>query len=305
MADDTGKVGERATPPDSKPANAAVVSPTPQPAPTPPVVAAPPTEGLRPIYFDKVDLNPVDDPVRIDFTRATGSDAPPPEMRAVRRQIEEVARLVRVLFRNDKPRRVDFFSQLHITAACLAGPAWSLEVAADNLQDVKDSIADAFPALRGSVWRANSIILLATALASAIAVAVAYRAGALADHAVATGLVLPRSGILAALLIPFGVAIGLYVEFVLRVNDDIPYEQLMAINPGRWSPLTRAVNTLVVAYVFAWLLWDKVFQVGVGGILLNDYVGKDPALSIAVGFVTGFAFPYVRDIVQRVRPTVR
>ena len=47
---------------------------------------------------------------------------------------------------------------------------------------------------------------------------------------------------LAAFLIPIGVAVGLFTEFVLRVNDDIPYEQLRAINPGRWQPIARALK---------------------------------------------------------------
>jgi hypothetical protein len=110
---------------------------------------------------------------------------------------------------------------------------------------------------------------------------------------------------LAVFLIPVGVVIGLFVEFVLRVNDDIPYEALIGINPGRWKPIARSVNTLVVAYVFAALLAMGALKVGVGNLLLNDFMGSNPGLSVAIGFITGFAFPYVRDIVQKVKPTTR
>jgi hypothetical protein len=98
---------------------------------------------------------------------------------------------------------------------------------------------------------------------------------------------------------------GLFIEFIFRVNDDIPYEQLRAINPGRWKPFQRALNTIIVAVVFAAILATQIIQVGVSGVLLNQLSSGKPWLAIIVGFVTGFAFPYVRDLVQQVRPVAR
>jgi hypothetical protein len=87
------------------------------------------------------------------------------------------------------------------------------------------------------------------------------------------------------------------------VNDDLTYDQLAQINPGRWKPLARAFNTIVVAYVFAGLLGLGVVQAGLGPLKLGEFVDPNrPDLSIAVGFVTGFAFPYVRDLIQKARP---
>jgi hypothetical protein len=111
--------------------------------------------------------------------------------------------------------------------------------------------------------------------------------------------------VLAAFLIPLGVSIGLFVEFVFRVNDDVPYDQLRAINPGRWKPIQRAINTIIVGYVFAGVLGIGAIQVGAGGVLLNEYIDKKPIISLFIGFLTGFAFPYVRDLLQQVRPVQR
>ena len=101
-----------------------------------------------------------------------------------------------------------------------------------------------------------------------------------------------------------GALAGLFTEFLFRVNDDIPYEQLRAINPGRWKPFERALNTMFIAGIFAGIPAADIIKVGVSNLLLNDFVSK-PYLLLVIGFVTGFAFPYVRDLVQRVRPVSR
>jgi hypothetical protein len=46
-------------------------------------------------------------------------------------------------------------------------------------------------------------------------------------------------------------------------------------------------------------------QVGVSKILLNDFIPQQPALALVIGFVTGFAYPLVRDLVQQFRPVKR
>ena len=80
------------------------------------------------------------------------------------------------------------------------------------------------------------------------------------------------------------------------------------INPGRWKPFQRASNTIVVAYTLAAIIGLGVIDVGVGGVNLSEFIRpKDgqpikPELSFFIGFVTGFAFPYVRDLMQQVRP---
>jgi hypothetical protein len=259
--------------------------------------------GAHPAYYSEVVF--VEEDNRLDFTRAAGSQVPPTAYRELRRQIDDVARLVRVLFQDDKTRLAKFFEELHLTAdSGLRGANSSLEIGADNLQDVKNHIADEFPAVRGKIWWWNFGLLVATTAVCGLASSVLHQT---------TGSWLPNANAnsigpsleLAAFLIPLGVVIGLFVEFIFRVSDDVPYEQLRAINPGRWKPFQRTFNTLIVAYVFAGILGVGAFQVGVASVLLNDFVDKKPALSLAIGFVTGFAFPFVRDLVQQFRPVRR
>ena len=109
---------------------------------------------------------------------------------------------------------------------------------------------------------------------------------------------------IAVLWIPVGAAIGAWVEFIFRV-ETLTYETLLYFDPGRWKPQDRVVITVVVAYVFALFLAVKAIQVGVGDILLNEFATSRPYCSLAIGFVTGFSFAYVKDILYRLRPTER
>jgi hypothetical protein len=40
-------------------------------------------------------------------------------------------------------------------------------------------------------------------------------------------------------------------------------------------------------------------------MLLNDFVKKTPAMSLAVGGITGLAFAAVQDILFRIKPSVK
>jgi hypothetical protein len=259
--------------------------------------------ATHPAYYSDILYVEIDK--RLDFKRAAGPQAPPIAYRQLRRQIEDVARLVRILFQDDKARLNKFFAMLHITAdSGLRGPNSSLEIGADNLQDVKDSIADEFPAVRGKIWWWNFGILVATAAVCGLAAGVLHYTTGSWIPTMQANSIWPSLK-LAAFLIPLGVVIGLFVEFIFRVSDDVPYEQLRAINPGRWKPFQRAFNTVLVAYIFAGMLGVGAFQVGVASVLLNDFIDKKPELSLAIGFVSGFAFPYVRDLVQQFHPVKR
>jgi H+/Cl- antiporter ClcA len=194
---------------------------------------------------------------------------------------------------------------LHLTAdSGLRGPNSDLDIGLDNLQDVKNDIADEFPAVRGKIWWWNCGILIGAIAICLLAMGVYHNFTNSWIPAVSASSKLPSIW-LAAFLIPLGAAIGLFVEFVFRVNDDVPYDQLRTINPGRWKPFQRAFNTIIVGYIFAGILGIGAFQVGVASVLLNDFIGDKPILSLVIGFVTGFAFPYVRDLVQQFRPVKR
>jgi hypothetical protein len=262
--------------------------------------------GTHPEYYSTVIVQTVDDPRRIDVVRSVGSQPPPQDYRDLLKQIQDVARLVVMLFPADLENRRDLFGQLHATAdSGLRGTESSIEIGLDNLNEVKGSVADAFPVIREVLWRKNLTILVVTIL-------LCLPTGAALYYNSAKWFPPPGpekfhwSGLaIAALWVPLGVAIGLFLEFIFRVGDDIPYEQLRSINPGRWKPVQRFFNTVMVGYTFAGVLAIDAVQVGVSNVLLNEFVKGKPFLSLAIGFVTGMAFPYVRDLVQQFRPVRR
>lgn len=87
------------------------------------------------------------------------------------------------------------------------------------------------------------------------------------------------------------------------MDESVSYEKLLTINPGRLKPWRRIFGTLLTAYIFAFVLGIKLLKVGIGGIELNDFLGSRPWLSLAVGLLTGLAYPYVRDsIVAQLPP---
>lgn len=257
-------------------------------------------------YYSEAYVVKEDGAYRLDYERADNSPPPPATIRSLQTQIEDVERLVNVLFSNDEKRKKRFFHELLLAAKSgFIDIDYNVEIGLQNLQDIKNHIADAYPQIRQPIWVAN-LEFLAGTVGCAIAASAAhlYFAGRLLpnldkDHAFWSGL-----GI-AVFLIPVGCAAGLFAEFLFRVNDDIPYDQLRAINPGRWNPWYRAINTVLVAYIFAGLLAGDILQIGVSGTLLNLFKDGRPELSLAIGFVTGFAFPYVRDLLQQVRPERR
>jgi hypothetical protein len=278
---------------------ATVATPAGSPAPAAGVQAS----ALHPEYYSVVTVS--DDGLRLDYLRAPKSGMAPLSYDTLRQQIEEVSRLVRMLFQDDHRRLKKFIDQLHITAdSGLCGEDCNTEIGTANLQEVKNRIADEFPTLRGKIWWSNLALLCGTAVICALAsLILRYNTGAWYP-ALTDGPVWPKLA-LAMFLIPMGVMIGLFVEFVFRVSDDIPYEQLRTINPGRWKPFQRAFNTVLVAYIFAGILAADAVQVGVANILLNKFISDQPVMSLAIGFVTGFAYPFVRDLVRQFHPVKR
>ena len=111
-----------------------------------------------------------------------------------------------------------------------------------------------------------------------------------------------RAWAVAAFLVPAGAIIGVFAEFALRMTGGLQYEQLLVMDPGRWHPGQRIAISVLIAFIFAFLLYFNAVQVGVGGLLLNEFGSKTPALGLAVGGVVGLAFPAVRDIIVRLQP---
>ena len=193
--------------------------------------------------------------------------------------------------------RKGLFQALRDTADVgLVGARHSVNTGIDDLDYVKNHIADQFPVVRSYFWN-QYLRFMAWGILLFAGGGIAY-SQLPAEGAYPLALTI----VISAFWIPFGILVGLFLEYAYRVDAEIPFDKLREINPGRWDPLQRFVNTVITGAVFAILLGTKVFTVGVGSLVLNDFVGKQPYLSLVIGFFTGFATPYVQDLIRQVRP---
>ena len=111
-----------------------------------------------------------------------------------------------------------------------------------NLQDARESIADAYVVVRGKLWWWNVGLLGGAIAYCGFGTAALKLWGHTWLWAAATGW---QAWVVVALLMPLGAMVGLFIEFV-SVDGDIPYEQLRAIDSdGRWKPFQRALNTTI------------------------------------------------------------
>src|SRR5262249_34450064 len=85
----------------------------------------------QPIYYTNIKMSSAS-ALRLDYIRSSGNNPPPPEYRAFRKQVDDVARLVRVVFQDEKDQQQELFDQLHATAwSGLCGANSNLDVGAD------------------------------------------------------------------------------------------------------------------------------------------------------------------------------
>jgi hypothetical protein len=192
----------------------------------------------------------------------------------------------------------------------LCGSDYDTETGQLNLTLTKDDIADAFPKIRDAFWNSYFKIVALCSFFLGLGCILYYYwiiSPVFAAHNQNLLRSVPafRQMGIALFWIPFGVTIGIFLEFVFRMGENVTYDGLILINPGRWKPWKRTASTLITAYVFAFIIGVGAFQIGIGGILLNDFISGQPWLSLAVGFVTGFTFPYVRDLVTQFKPERR
>lgn len=264
----------------------------------------------RPVYFTEARIDKVDNPRRIDVVRGPGGE-PPEDMLALLDDINATARMVVALFARDPERRKQFFEGLDIaTTSGLVGPHSSVSVGRRNLNQVKSNLVEEFPAARDRLWTSYFISLL-------IMLLICLPIGGAIFYASLNGhWNVPKPdakgtfdavviGALALFWIPVGAAFGIFLEFIFSVDRQIPFEGLSTINPARWRPGQQLINIVLTAWVFAFVMAVNAFQIGVMAVLLNDFASTKPYLSFLVGFITGFAFPYVRDILYKLKPTVR
>jgi hypothetical protein len=261
--------------------------------------------GKRKVFEDAF-LAPPEDPAGINLKPSHPRVEHSREMGALVRDIFSVERIIRVLFCEEKFRaeRYRFFEGLLISAkAGLCGSDYDIKTGELDLTLTKDEIADTFPKLRDETWKSYLLVVAYFLIFGSIGGALYYYLliSKIQNAALLQQMPLPQICIALA-WIPVGVAIGIFLEFVFRMGEKVTYDGLLAINPGRWQPWKRVVSTLVTAYVFAFILGINAFQIGIANIALNDFVKDKPWLSLAIGFVTGFTFPIVRDIVTRFQP---
>jgi hypothetical protein len=263
-----------------------------------------------PIYYSEIALAPsVDDPNRLVFIAAASAPKLTEPMLTLRQECVKTARVIAVLFQTDAKERKDLFHQLHEAAdRGLRGEHANADDGRDNLAEVRETIADQAIAIRDRRLRQYSwqaVLAGVVPLLLGVLVALTKGFGYLKEAASSTPVDPLYTWVLAAFWIPAGAAICVWGEFALRMQAGLNYDQLLNLDPSRWKPTQRLMITIGIAFIFAFLLAFKIVQVGVGSILLNDFIDKTPGLALAVGGITALAFATVRDIIFRISPAER
>jgi hypothetical protein len=266
--------------------------------------------GLRPSYYKDIQFAPSDEnPRRLLFIAAEGAPKLPDELLALRRDYDRTARVVSVLFEDALETRKEIFLQLHMAAdRAFRGPEFSIEDGRANLAEAQDTLVDFAHRVRDQRLRIYTLLLiLCGVLPLLLGAVVLLTAGFGWFSRPASDQPYPPlfAWCVAVLWIPAGAAICVWGEFALRMQAGLTYEQLLNLDPSRWRPGQRLLITVGISFIFAFLLAFDVVQVGVGGLLLNDFAKKTPPVALAVGGITGLAFAFVQDIVFRVKPAVK
>jgi hypothetical protein len=261
-------------------------------------------------FYTEVQISPcVNDPKRLVFVADQSAPAAPEDFVAMRRSFERTAQLVATMFEDERETRATIFELLHRAAdRGLRGPDYNLDDGRENLLEVQAEVADRAHRIRDKRLREYTRLLVLFGIVPLGLGAAVYRTGL-------GGLfTLPSQGqpfdpmfawAVAILWIPAGAAVCVWGEFALRMQSDLSYERLPMMDPGRWRPGQRLLITVGISFIFAYLLSLNMLQVGLGGTLLNDFVVKTPAMALAIGGITGLAFPSVQEIIYRIQPTSR
>jgi hypothetical protein len=268
------------------------------------------TPGDRPIFYKDIELaQSADNPRRLVFIAAEGAPSPPDDLLSLRQEYERTARVASVLFEGEVGLRKEIFQLMHEAAdRGMRGPSFNIADGQANLVEVRETILDYAHNVRDNRLRDYTRLLVIFGIISLIIGAVVLGTGAFGWLNRPTGVV-PYDPlflwIIAAFWIPAGAAVCVWGEFALRMQAGLTYEQLLTLDPSRWRPGQRLLVTVGVSFIFAFLLAYNAVQVGLGGLLLNDFATKTPAMALAVGGVTGLAFAAVQDIIFRIKPTVK
>jgi hypothetical protein len=262
---------------------------------------------VRKVYSGIELLPDKENPTEFRLIREYGSAQEPPEMGELRRDYMRIVRLILIMFQNDLVTRGEMVRR---TAECaevgLVGDDYDFDLGRENLDSIKEDLADDAYRTRSEWLREYTrLALLVIFLPTFLIGAMFYATFVYFNLQDAKGFSAQITLLIAAFWIPAGAAFGVWIEFALRTGNQMKYESVLSMDPDRWQPAQRIIITIAVAFAFAFILGIKVIQVGLGTVLLNEFVDKRPEASLAIGGIAGLAFPYVRDLLTRLRPESR
>lgn len=271
---------------------------------------ATPTDVIQPplpAYYDRLEFTPSnDDRQQLAIHAVAGAPKLPDDMLAFRRDCFATGRTITLMFKHERDIRNELFTRLHEAAwRGLMGVAYDLADGKDNLQEVQTEIADKAVQIRDQRLRQYTMMavlfgIIPLMIGGAVLQTNGY--GLLPTRAAGQSYDQLTVWVVSAFWIPAGAAICLAGEFALRMQSDLKFDTLLTMDPGRWMPGQRLVITIGVAFIFAFCLAFKIVQIGLGSILLNEFIDKTPGLALAIGGITALAFTAVRDIIFRITP---
>ncbi len=263
-----------------------------------------------PLYYKEIELGPsTEDPRRLVFIAAANAPKVPEELLLLRQEYENTARVIAVLFDNKLDKRKELFLLLHETVYILrGGPNWNLEDGKANLSEIQKTVLDYSHKIRDEILKKYALLMLVFGVLPLLIGAVVLLTGAFGwFNRPLNGQVYDPlfAWAVAVFWIPAGAAVCVWGEFALRMQSGLTYDQLLRLDPSRWQPGQRLLITIGIAFIFSFLLAYNAIQVGLGGLLLNEFSTKTPAMALAVGGVTGLAFSSIQDILYRIKPAVK
>ena len=263
-----------------------------------------------PVFYTEIKMSPSpEDPRRLVFVAAPGSPKLPDDLLTLRQGYETASRIVSLLFRDATDKRRELFNDLHLAAdRGLRGPNFNVEDGRANLSEMRQIITDSAQSVRDQFFRQYlKLMFWAGGIPLLLGAVVLLTDGFGVLNPPAPGEPYDPSFVwsVAPFWITAGASICVWGEFALRMQGGLSYEQLLRLDPSRWRPGQRVTIAVGISFILAFFLAFNAVQIGIGGILLNDFSTTTPALSLAVGGVTGLAFPAVRDVIFRLGPQER
>jgi hypothetical protein len=258
-------------------------------------------------YYSTVIIdNP---PTDLFFRQVIGAPPPPDNLRQLKLDLEAAAQVVLTFFRGHPEKKLRFMERLRLAGQIgCCGPNYRVIDGTDSLESTKRQVVEEGYEQRNAIWytytRFTLLILVPTAVAGFIAYIASTYGFRLPPPDAKEGFAPAVTAVIAAFWIPAGAAFGVWTEFNFRTAS-LTFTDLLYFDPERWAPGQRFFIAIMIGFLLAFVLAFKIVQIGLFGILLNEFSGKHPEFSGAIGWVSGFAYPVVRDIIKTLRPTVR